>query len=100
MNLYWFRNVTSYIQISLLKGEQLKQEEVVAQAEEDLHVAKFPTSKVTDVESYFKLINTREQSLENAKESVENIKKSIAKYEDLKKEYSTEVESKEDTKAE
>src|SRR3990167_819915 len=79
------------IQVSLLKGEQFKKEELVAQAEEDLKTAKFPTERITDTDNYFSRINGAENRLNEAKEEVTKIKESIIKYETLRKEFSEEV---------
>jgi hypothetical protein len=87
------------IQTALLEGEKFKKEESVAQAEQELQSAKFPTEKVTNTDRYFERVNSAQNNLEEAKEALETIKESIIKYEKLKDEFSAEVtESKEESK--
>lgn len=84
------------IQVSLLKGEKFKKEELVSQAEEDLKTAKFPTTKVTDTDDYFEAVNYAKNKVVKAKEELKAIEESILEYEALKQEFSVEVEGKEE----
>ena len=86
------------IQVSLLEGEQFKKEELVAQREEELKAIKFPTERISDTDYYFEKINNASNRVESAKEELQNIKEAISKYEILEKEFSAEVEHKEEEK--
>lgn len=72
-------------QISSLVSKQVDDEELVREAQEELHAAKYPTTKITDNKLYIQNIVAAQKKLDTAEETLKQTNDSIEFYKNLKK---------------
>ena len=79
--------------IAALEAKIVDQEELVKDAEEALLEAKYPITKITDNGSYLLKIQKTKEALDNAKEDLKNTQESLAYWNSLVVEFTTQVEA-------
>lgn len=73
-------------QIAVLKGEQVKNENAVEDAEEALKVAQYPTEAISDTERYILGIQEAQEKVDAAKKKLGNTNHSIEYFTKMKNE--------------
>ena len=81
------------VQIAMLEAKKVEALNNISDAEENVLRVKHPSTRINDVNQYFKDVQFANEKVEKAKEALTNIEESIKFYNDLKQEFNAEVEA-------